>query len=166
MPKAKEESIAPSATPHPVTPETVVVSAEEWAKTQEMLKMLYETADKGRIYNYESQQNQTKKPLKVHLSKFQDGIIVGWRTVKDQGVYHPTTGKQIGEEQEYELLLDKAGTIQPVVLNGYPAFSAARYTERLEAEVVGRKEDYDGKVTFDVKLPEGRTISLDARFVN
>lgn|SRR3990167_1142204 len=146
-------------------PKTITIPQEEWNQVQERLKMLYEVADKGRVANYENQR-QGKKPFKVHLSKYLGGVIVGWRTIKDKAVYHPTTGKQVGEEQEYELLLDKNGTIEKVLVNGYPSFTDARYQERIECEVKGKKEDFDGKLTFDVVLPEGRVLSLDSRFVN
>ena len=133
---------------------------------QKQLKMLTEVADKGRVMNYESK-NAEKKPFKVKLSVYRDGIIVGWRVVKDELVKHSTTGLTIGEVQEFELLvLNKAGETIKVTVNGYPAFSDARYTERVECEVVSKKEDFTGVMTYDVKLPDGRVISLADRFLN
>ena len=80
---------------------------------------------------------------------------------------HPTTGRTVGENQEYEVLvLDKEGKTNKYTVNGYPQFSEARYAERIEAEVSGKKEDFDGKMTFTLSLPDGRTIDLDSRFVN
>lgn len=158
-------NVEPSVTTGPVSP-MISVSQESWDEVQKQLKMLYEVADKGRIYNYESQRTE-KKPLRVKLSVYQDKTIIGWRTIKDKAVFHPTTGKQVGEEQEYELLLlDKEGKSSLSTVHGYPNFSEARYSERVECEVTGKKEDWDGKLTFDVKLPDGRTISLDSKFVN
>lgn len=161
----KGQSPTKTATEIAQQPEMMQITKEEWDKVQAQLKMLYEVSDKSRVMSYESR-TTTKKPLKVKLSRFQGGIIVGWRTIKDQGIYHPQTGKQIGEEQEYEILIDKDGEIKKVHLNNYPAFSAARYTDRFEAEVKGKKEDWDGKLTFDLALPDGRVLSLDSRFVN
>lgn len=133
---------------------------------QKQLKMLYEVADKGRVVNYESK-NAEKKPFKVKLSVFRDGIIVGWRVVKDELVKHPTTGLTMGEVQEFELLiLDKDGQTNKVTVNGYPAFSDARYTSRIDAEVVSKSTDFEDNTSFDVKLPDGKIIKLDARFVN
>ena len=136
------------------------------AQKDEQLKLLYDVADRGRVLNYESQRT-VKKPFKVKVSMFQEKIIVGWRTVKDILVKNPTTGKTIGEEQEYELLLlgTKGETVKQTV-NGYPAFSDARYIERIESEVTGKREGWDGKVEFDLLLPDGRTITLGSRFVN
>ncbi len=80
---------------------------------------------------------------------------------------HPTTGVTVGEVQEYELLiLDSESKTKTVNINGYPAFSTARYNERIDCEVIGRKESFEGVTTFDVKLPDGRIINLDPRFVN
>ena len=135
-------------------------------KDQATMKMLYEVADKGRIFNYEAGKTE-KKPIEVKLSLYGGGIIVGWRTIKDTLVKHPTTGRTVGEEQEYELLiLDKENNTSKAIVVGYPAFSDARYTERIEAEVAGKKEDWNGDITFDVKLPDGRVIPLGSRFVN
>lgn len=161
-------------------PEMVIVKPEsdmieikksEWDKVQEQLKMLVEVADKGRVFNYQSSQ-KTKNPIKVKLSVFRDSIIVGWRTVKDELVKHPTTGKTVGERQEYELMLlgkDSEGSYtvaSKATLEGYNAFSDARYDTRIEAEVVGKREDFEGSVDFDIMLPDGKMIKLNSRFVN
>jgi hypothetical protein len=148
------------------TPETVTITKAQWDETQRMLNMLYQAADKGRIFNLENQQ-ANKEPLKVKLSKYNDSFIIGWRTVKDQSVFHPTTGKQVGEEQEYEILLrDKDGKVTAMSIKGYPSFSEARYTERVDCTVIAKKEDMQGNWTYDIQLPDGQVIPLDSRFVN
>lgn len=136
------------------------------AENQEKLKMLYDVADKGRVLNYEGQR-VGKKPMRVKLSVFQEGIITGWRTVKDILIKHPTTGLTVGEEQQFEvILLKQDGSTEKVEINGYPAFSDARYTERIEVAVVGKKEDYSGNIEFEVELPDGRKVLMNSRFVN
>ncbi len=135
-------------------------------ENQAKMKLLYEVADKGRVLNYENKQ-AGKQPMKVKLGVWNAGIIVGWRTTKDNLIKHPTTGLTVGEEQQFEiLLLDKEGQTNKILIDGYPAFSNARYSQRIEVEVVGKKEDWDGNMTFDVILPDGRPLSLDSRFVN
>lgn len=135
-------------------------------ENQKKLTMLAAVADKGRVFNYESNQVD-KKPVRVKLSVFGGGLIVGWRTLKDELIKHPSTGAIVGEEQAYEILvLDKEDKTTKVVLGSYPAFSDARYSERIEAEVVSKKEGWDGSLMFDLKLEDGRVITLDARFVN
>ena len=135
-------------------------------ENQEKLKMLYDVADKGRVLNYEGQK-VGKKPTRVKLSVRGEDIVIGWRTVKDILVKHPTTGLTVGEEQQYEvILLDKEGKTSKIIVDGYPMFSDLRYTERIEVEVVGKREDYQGNITFSVSVPDGRVIDLDARFVN
>jgi len=136
------------------------------AENQEKLKMLYEVADKGRVFNYESQRAE-KKPLRVKLSAYNGKTIIGWRTLKDELIKHPTTGLTVGEVQEYELwLLNSDGSEERTIIHGYPAFSDARYRERIECEVIGKKEDYQGNIEYDVQLPDGRKISLNSRFIN
>lgn len=174
MPKkkiTKEEIVTPPTTAEPVKPEkdTVEISRKEWQDTQNKLRMLVEVADRGRVFNYENQQNaQTKKPLKVKMSLFGGGIIVGWQTLKDELVKHPTTGLTVGEQQEYELLIqDDEDKIQKVRVNGYPTFSNARYNEREECEVISKSESYNGEVSYDLQFPSGRILrAISARFVN
>ena len=168
--KKAQESVKTPPPNVPTAMEKLLAKVEELerkdAENEKKLKMLYDVADKGRVFNYENSSVE-KKPFKVKLSEFRNGIIVGWRTIKDELVRHPTTGLLIGEAQEYELLLlGTDGETTKTSVNGYPAFSSARYDNRVEAEVQGKKEDYRGNISYDVKLNDGRVISLDARFLN
>src|SRR3990167_6861838 len=170
--KEEEEQDVPAKEGSPTNVmENLLAKVEQLEKkdieNQAKLKMLTEVADKGRVFSYESNIKADKKPFKIKLSVFQNGIIVGWRTVKDELVKHPTTGLTVGEHQEYELLiLDHEGKTQKTSVSSYPAFSNARYTQRIEADVISKKEDYSGNVSYDVQLPDGRQISIDARFIN
>lgn len=146
--------------------EMVQISKEEWNQMQETIKMLAAVADKGRVQHYE-QQRQGKRILKAKLSVIDGKYIVGWRVEKDISIFHPTTGKQIGEEQVIELnLLDKDTKIEKKTINGYKQFSDIRYNERVECDIVSKKENWDETWTYDLKLPDGRVVSLDSRFVN
>ena len=136
------------------------------AEDQEKLKMLEAVSDKGRMFNYRNQK-ATKKPMKINLATYEDKILVGWKTVKDILVKNPTTGLTVGEEQEFELLfLDKDGSITNELVRGYPRFSDIRYSDRIDAEIVGKTEDAEGRVTFDIVLPDGREIKMAETFVN
>ena len=133
---------------------------------QAKLQMLEQVADKGRVLNYENQQG-IKKSLQVKLSVFGGGIIIGWQTIKDILIKNPTTGMTVGEEQEYEIIiLLSDDTEKKLIIKGYPAFSDARYNERIEVEVIGKKENYTGEIEFEIQLPNNRTRWLNSRFVN
>ncbi len=135
-------------------------------ENQKQLKMLYAVADKGRLFNYENS-NAEKKSSKVYLSKYEDKLVVGWRTLKDRLIKNPTTGLTVGEEQEYELLLlDDKDEMTKIEISSYSRFSDIRYGERIECEVIGRKEDYAGNITFELSLPGGRNLSIDGKFIN
>lgn len=165
MPRIQEE---PKVNIEKSKPEEgiVKISKADWENVQEQLKMLKEVADKGRIYNYESQRPGVKS-LKIKLSVFKDQVVIGWRTLKDELIKDSRTGATVGESQQYELkLLDKEGNVNNVVIDGYENFSNARYSQRIDAEVIAKKESWDGNQTFDVKLNDNRTIQLDSRFVN
>lgn len=147
-------------------PENVTISKNEWDAVQTRLKMLYDVADKGRVFNYEANRAE-KRPMKVKLSVHNDGIIVGWEMGRDELIKNPTTGLVVGEVQEISLkVLDKEGKTGIVKVNGYPAFSDIRYRNQIEAEVTGRRENWDGTRVFDLKLPDGRSLSLDERLLN
>ena len=135
-------------------------------ENQGKLSMLEAVADKGRVLSYETKKSG-KKPISVKLSVFQEGLIIGWKTIKDRLILHPQTGKPVGEEQEYELtILEKDGTTRKHGINSYSEFSAARYDKQVVCPVVGKKEDYDGNLSFEVSLPDGRTITQPSQFVN
>jgi hypothetical protein len=163
--KEPKEEKAPSPDISALQEEIEILKKRD-AENQEKLKMLYEVADKGRVFNYESRRAE-KKPLKVKLSVYKGKTIIGWQTLKDELIKHPSTGLTVGEKQEYEIaLLDKEGNEEKILINGYPAFSDARYGERIECDVVGKREDYEGNIDFDLQLPDGRKITINSRFVN
>lgn len=136
------------------------------AENQKKLEMLYAVADKGRLFNYENKVSN-KAPLRVKLSKWNGGVVVGWRTVKDELVLDPRTGSIAGEIQQYEVLvLGDDGSTTKHAISGYENFSNARYNERVECEVVSKSEDYEGRVTFHISLPDGRRLDLGSQFIN
>ncbi len=167
--KTKEAEPKNETAPVPETvPEVNVQELLETVEKQsEQIKMLTAVADKGQMLNYQSKQAQGKKPMKVSLSIYDEKIVTGWRTIKDMPIFNPTTGLQTGEVQEYEIvLLDKEGKTSKGSINGYKRFSDMQYNERIEVEVVGKNEDYDGKIEYEVLLPDGRQIKIDTRFIN
>lgn len=161
-----EKEATGTVTPTTIVEETVTINKSQLDAITEKLKMLEAVADKGRVFNYENA-NTTKKPFKIKLSAYQGGLIIGWRTIRDQLIKNPTTGLTFGEEQEYEVkVLRSDNEVMLLNIKSYPAFTDARYNERVECEVIGKKEDYSGNITYEVQLPDGRRIELDARFLN
>ena len=147
-------------------PDKVEIDRSTLEAMQEQIKMLVEVADKGRVLNYESQKGG-KKPMEVQLSRYMDGYIIGWRTVKDELVKHPTTGAIVGEQQEYEMIiLGDDGEPRKVSVSGYSQFSNARYDTRVTCEVISKKEDFNGNLTFGLRLPDNKLIEVDSRFIN
>ena len=147
----------------------VEVSKKEWEAVQEKLRMLEEVADKGRILNYQTKNAPTKQPITVKISEYNDKYIVGWRTKKFELGRSPTTGRTIwgGETAEYEVkFVDKEGNETTEVINGYSAFSDARYDKRVDCAVLAKKETNEGKFLYDVALPGGKVITIDLDFVN
>lgn len=137
------------------------------AKVAELERMIRTVGDAGRIMNFDNAKDKGKKPMRVKVSQYNGGLIIGWRTVKDELIKHPMTGRTAGEEQQYEVLIQMPnGEINKTLINGYLTFSEARYNDRIDGEVIGRKEDWSGNLTFEIMLGDGRKLELDSRFVN
>ena len=151
-----------------VADDTIKISKDEWNKVQEQLAMLQDVADKGRVFNYESRKAALgKKSKRIKLSVFDGKFVIGWATLKDNLIKSPSTGLVVSEEQQYEVvLLGPDDSISKVKIDSYSRFTDIRYTERVEVDVVSQSEDYDGKITFNVKLPDGREIKLGSQFLN
>ena len=172
--KGPELAVGVASTPKPVkakaeavSEETVQISKTEWENVQKTLEMLRGVADKGRVYSYESQQKTDKKIKRVKLSKHDGGLIIAWETQKDELVKHPVTGATIGENQQIEVkILTPDGEIRSKDFNSYVSFSNARYDDRVECDVIGTSEDYNGKITWTLALPDGRNVTIDPRYVN
>ena len=163
IPPEKVEEVSDKAN----EPETISIPKTEWEQVQKTLEMLKSVADKGRVYNYESAQKTDRKPKRVKLGKYDGGYIVAWETHKDELVKHPITGATIGENQQIQVkVLMPDGNILTKDFNSYVSFSNARYDERIEVEVVGVAEDYNGKITWTLALPDGRHITILPAFVN
>lgn len=174
MPKKKleEEEVVEEVPQEPKaaeTSETVSISKEQWDATQKQIKMLLSVADKGRVFSYEMKENSQKgkKPIRVKVSAFAGGYIIKWRSIKDNLIQHPTSGMTVGEEQVYEVVVLKPdNSLENITVNGYPRFSDARYNNREECDVISKSEDFEGNTTYDVVLPDGRTIKLAEAFLN
>lgn len=168
--KPKESTTAAASTPpiEIVPDDTIKIRRDEWNKVQEQLAMLQDVADKGRVFNYESRKAALgKKSKKIKLSVLDGKFVIGWATLKDKLIKSPMTGLVVSEEQQYEvLLLAPDDSISKAKIDSYSRFTDVRYTERVEVDVVGQSEDYEGKISFDVKLPDGRIIKLSDRFIN
>lgn len=124
-------------------------------------KLLKDVADKGRMEWAESKQS---KPIKrtVKLTTIDDKIVVGWKTIKDVVEKNPTTGVW-NERQEYEFIFEDESTY-PVI--GYNKFADLQYSNQIVCEVVSKTDDGEGNIVFKVKLPQGRILDIDHRFVN
>lgn len=168
------------ATPEAPKPETTMVNKsaldkliakvdaleEKSKKDDKKLDMLEYAADKGRVFNYKNRQ-VSDRLMTVKLSIHDDKYVVAWRNAYDIIKYHPMTGLPTGEEQQIEIiLLDKDGKTAKEMINSYQAFSDIKYAKRVDCQIMSKKQDFKGNWTYDIKLPDGRIISLDQAFLN
>ena len=128
--------------------------------------MLYEVADKGRVFSWENKQKKDRQAQRVKLSVVDGKYLVGWRTIRDELIQDPKTGRTVGELQQYELKLSGPDGETIKTIDGYLNFSNLRYEQRVECQVLSKSESYDGKMVFKIGLPDGREYELGAQFVN
>lgn len=146
--------------------ETVVVDRSELNKLLGRLDRLESTADKGRLGKYDARFFK-RGPNLFTLSVFEDRIITGWRTLKNNSYKDPRSGA-IVEDQQYEILFHNNTKEQ---VQGYLAFSDMRYNETVQAEEVSRETTEDG-TTLKLKIVDPNSkffeeeLLLDIRFVN
>src|SRR3972149_8916042 len=65
-------------------------------ENKEKIKMLYDVADKGRVFNYENKK-LNKKPIIIKLALYKDGVIRGLKAIKAMLIQYPRIGLTIGE---------------------------------------------------------------------
>ena len=138
--------------------EKLLKTVEEQGKR---IEILTQAADKGRMFWAENQNKKTEL-RRVKVTTIGGKFVLAWRTVKDIVEKNPLSGVW-SENQEYEFIFAD-DTRLPVV--GYNKFAELQYGAKVESEVLSRKENADGSVVLEVKLPDGRTVEVDSRFVN
>lgn len=122
-------------------------------------------ADKSRLEAFDNK-GKKKEPNRFRVSTVGDKLIVGWKTIRDFVMPDPITRKP-QEMQEYEVqLLGPNGETSLEKVVGYHNFSEMRYSNQLIGEEIGRSINSDGLITLKLKLQDGRTIEIDATFIN
>ena len=149
-------------------------SKEEVAMTREMLKEIQDSidnlkkknkflesvADKRQVARWYAR-NKKDLPVHVKLRTWDEKVIIGWRTVRDEGVIRNIqTGRWI-ETQDIEIVLEDGKKIEMP----YMAW-VLRYSH-VECKKVGEEVDDNGNVSLKLKrLDNGKEYTVEVQFVN
>jgi len=148
--------------------DTVEVSKETLQKLLERLDILEEAADKGRLERVTALKNGNKKLVKkVNVSTYQDRIVVGWKSVRDD-VFFDREGK-LHEDQVVALFFhkgktDSKGNLLPEAELNIQSF--ARLTKRLECEILEESKDQEGNITLLLEDKSGQQFRIGLDFIN
>lgn len=130
-------------------------------------KKVNETADRGRLQDFNTKQNKKVTPIcRINFFRDQKGdrLIMGWgNMVSNKAKY----GKnyELVDQRTVLFLQDKTaqdGVVAQEV--DYVSFTQNKFQE--EVEIIGKTELSDGRVTFKVLREDGEEIEMDSRFVN
>lgn len=160
---------APKAEPTESTEDTVVVSKKDLEAFLNRLeaveaenKKLVAVADKGRLYNEEERlAKQTGAPLihTVKLTRYDGNIVIAWKLVDNDS--HVENGRAV-ERQNIELYYEDGGSTTIRLIDFY-----RNADKKTRGEIIRRsRNEHTGMVEFDVRLSDGKTLTIPSSFVN
>lgn len=115
------------------------------------IKRLSKAADKGRLSEYDNK-HAPKGPRTYGIGLFKGSIIVGWKTVQNECIKNPSTGKiETTQIYDVDLFDPKTKKTETIRLNDYKSFSDLRFHQFVKAEEVKSWIDKDTELEM-VKL--------------
>jgi hypothetical protein len=133
---------------------------EEKKRDQEKIAMLESTADVGRIAQWE-ERNKGKLVSKARVCILEGKPVIGWKTVKDEVHYSPSGAMVVNQVIKIFTLTEDDKTEETDL--DYIRWVRAVKSE--QGEVVKKSETLDGS-EYTIRLPSGRQITMDVRFLN
>jgi len=145
--------------------ETVTLSAEAFNALMKRLETLETTSalvlqvqDKNKIQKIEELRRAGKLIKSVKVRRYAGKYIVGWKMVEDE-VYKDENGRLI-ERQIVRIFFD-GGTALDMSMRQW-----ASAPEYISFEVTKESKDSDGNLFFTCIAPDGKTLELNASFIN
>lgn len=163
------DTVQPTVVPKVVEPakdsRSVTLSAEAFGALMKRLGDLEETSklvlqvqDKNKINQIEEMRRAGKLVKSVKIRKYADKYIIGWKTIQDE-VYKDEQGRLV-EKQVVELFFDDGSSVQMSMRQWASA------PEYIAFEVTKETKDNDGNLFFTCVSPDGKTIEMNASFIN
>lgn len=168
-PEVKNEPIVNSPKPsEPIVPKEaqgVTLSTEAFNALMKRIgdlestqSLVLQVQDKNKIAKIEEMRRAGKLVKSVKVRKYAGKYVVGWKTVQDE-VYKDEQGRLI-EKQIVELWYDDS-TKSQMALRQW-----ANAPEYVAFEVTKESKDADGNLFFTCVGPDGKTLELNASFIN
>ncbi len=120
--------------------------------------LVLQVQDKNKIAKIEEMRRSGKLVKSVKIRKYSGKYIVGWKTVEDE-VYKDEQGRLV-EKQTIELWYDDNTKSQMSMRHWASA------PEYVAFEVTKEIRDEDGNLFFNCVGSDGKTIELNANFIN
>ncbi len=125
---------------------------------EESASLMMQVQDRDKISKIEALRRSGKLVKSVKIRKYANKYIVGWRTLQDE-VYKDESGRLV-EKQTIELFYEDGSKSQMSMRQWASA------PEYVPFEVTKESKDADGNLFFTVVGPDGKTIELNAAFIN
>ena len=149
----------------PVASDQVVLSTEAFNALMKRLgdlettqQQMFSVQDKDKIGKIEAMRRAGKLVKSVKIRKYAGKYIIGWKTIQDE-VYKDEQGRLV-EKQTVELWYDD-DTKSEMSMRQW-----ANAPEYVAFEVTKESKDADGNLFFSCVAPDGKTIELNANFIN
>lgn len=152
-------------------PKMVMISEEALKDLQAQMialnKKVNETADRGRLQDFNTKQNKKVTPIcRINFFRDQKGdrLIMGWGNMVSNKAKYGKNYEQV-DQRTVLFLQDKTASDGVVAQEvDYVSFTQNKFQE--EVEIIGKNELNDGRVIFKVLREDGEEIEMDSRFVN
>lgn len=125
------------------------------------IEMLKSISDKARLAKYEQQSNSSIiRTAKV--SFWNDVAILAWQTSKD---YVGFKDGRVLVDQRIKLFLDKLDEEKNPVVEEVDYLYWVQNTRSKSGDIIEKKDKTSGSF-YTIKLPDGKIVELDVRYIN
>ena len=140
-------------------PKTVQIDAAAWKEMQENITRLTAAADLNRLSKYDQEQaNKDELIKKVKISHWK-GVPILATILTDNEVFYDSRGIY-HENQNVEITTEDGEKISERYVD------YLRFVTKISGEIMKESKDKDGNTVLSVRLPEGKLIDIDNKFVN
>lgn len=135
---------------------------EKNTRQQSEIEMLKTVSDKGRLAKYEEKQRGSLV-TKARVAFWEGVPVLGW--TKEVDAVGFTQDGRLTVNQKIRVFLDKLGADKKPESVVVEYLYWVQNTQTTEGEVVAKTETDTGRY-WKIRLPDGREVTLDIRFIN
>lgn len=153
-----------------VKEEMVSISREDFNRMMGQLEkqsndinLLYKAADKSRLAKLQNTGENLIKQVRIRTYDTTGLMVIAWKLITNR--CEVVMGKWI-EDQTVNFVLENGEVVTCPLIEFY-----RKTLDKVEADVIGKKEEYDAvaktnKLFFELQFPSGKKLTIDSVFVN